>query len=373
MEYNNKLASSKNGNMLNTLTSFRFIAALLVYCFHAGLGYTYQTGFLGVSFFFILSGFILAYNYSTRLINKDFSQIKKFYIARIAKIFPIHVLTFLLAIPYYFFIPLNHEPILYVFQAITNLFLIHSFIPFGNVSFNSVSWSLSDELFFYLMFPFIITLISRKFLRLSVRLIIVIILWILLVYSFTIIPVDNNLSKWFVYFFPGTRIFEFLAGVNLGILFLRTRDLLNKLPFHLFSILECVSILLLIFIVFLSPNFNQNLRYGLIYVPFWGSIIFIFAFQKGLFSILMSKKLLVYLGEISFSFYMIHNLVLSYLIFLRNPLNVSLFELSFCFIISIILSCLLYHFYEEPMRKKLKRYLNSKKSIETVFAKNKAL
>ncbi|NWQ39152.1 hypothetical protein MLOOGBEN_00390 [Bacillus sp. EB106-08-02-XG196] len=49
---------------LNTLTSFRFIGALLVFIFHAGLLKDYKTGFLGVSFFFVLSGFILVYNYS---------------------------------------------------------------------------------------------------------------------------------------------------------------------------------------------------------------------------------------------------------------------------------------------------------------------
>ena len=141
--------------MLNSLTSFRFFAVLLVFIFHVGISSKYQTGYVGVSFFFILSGFILTYNYKLTFKQElDIYEIKKFYIARIVKVYPIHILTFFLVVPYYFLIPLKHEPILYIFQAMTNLTLIHSFIPFGNISFNGVSWNLSNELFFTCFFHF---------------------------------------------------------------------------------------------------------------------------------------------------------------------------------------------------------------------------
>ena len=53
--------------MLNSLTSFRFLAALMVFVFHLGLLQQYQLGAAGVSFFFVLSGFILAYNYHSKM------------------------------------------------------------------------------------------------------------------------------------------------------------------------------------------------------------------------------------------------------------------------------------------------------------------
>ncbi|MFJ8257599.1 acyltransferase family protein [Peribacillus asahii] len=141
------MTDTREVDLLNTLTSFRFIAALMVFLFHSGIWKTYQLGYTGVTFFFILSGFILAYNYSERFHVLDSSKLKKFYIARFAKIYPLHFLTFFLAIPYYFIVPLNHSPIMYVFQGITNITLIQSYLPVGNVSFNGVSWSLSNELF----------------------------------------------------------------------------------------------------------------------------------------------------------------------------------------------------------------------------------
>jgi peptidoglycan/LPS O-acetylase OafA/YrhL len=67
---------------LEALTSFRFIAAFMVFIYHAGFWSAYQTGYIGVSFFFILSGYILAYNYSERLKQLNAYEIKKFYIAR---------------------------------------------------------------------------------------------------------------------------------------------------------------------------------------------------------------------------------------------------------------------------------------------------
>jgi peptidoglycan/LPS O-acetylase OafA/YrhL len=348
--------------ILDTLTSFRFIAALMVYFYHVGIGADYKTGYLGVSFFFILSGFILMYNYKEKFDEFDLNQLKKFYIARIAKIYPIHLFTFLLAVPYYFFIPLKHESILYIFQAITNIALIHSFIPFGNVSFNGVSWSLSDEMFFYLLFPFIIYYGFKLSLVNLLKLIGA--TWIITLVLALYIPSDGSFSQWFFYFFPGTRIIEFLGGMILGAFFLKVSSNSNN-SFFLFSCLEIISLTIFISMVIISPQFTQNLRYGLIFIPSILLIIFVFAFQKGFLSKLLSNKIFVYLGNISFSFYMIHNLFLSYIMFLWQPNINQIIVICFCLFLSLISSSLLYHFLEEPMRKKIKSNLEERLVIRT--------
>lgn len=348
--------------MLNSLTSFRFFAVMLVFIFHAGILSKYQTGYVGVSFFFILSGFILTYNYKLKFEKElNIQDIKKFYIARFAKIYPTHVLTFFLAVPYYFFIPLKHESILYVFQALTNLMLIHSFIPFGNISFNGVSWSLSNELFFYALFPVLIFILLKYF---TIQRAIVVSsgLWLIVICTFFfLLPQNNSFSTWLSYYFPGMRVFEFIIGIIFGILFLKIKERELKLSKLVFSLLELFSILfLIIIIIVVSPSVIQNLRYSLIYIPFLSSIIFIYAFQQGVISNLLSRKFFIYLGEISFSFYMIHNLVLSYIYFLWRPNIPFILLISICLILSICLSSLLYHFFEEPIRIKVKHYLDSK-------------
>jgi peptidoglycan/LPS O-acetylase OafA/YrhL len=360
------MASSYTGKLtrLDSLTSFRFIAALMVYLFHVGIWSEFQTGYIGVSFFFILSGFILTYNYSNKLIHLDKKLVGKFYIARFSKIYPIHLLTFFLAVPYYFFIPLKHEPILYVFQAITNITLIHSWIPFGNISFNGVSWSLSNEMFFYMILPLVITC-GYKFRTKKLVLGVVIAGFsLLLLITLTLLPPTNNFSRWFAYYFPVTRSLEFIFGVFLGFVFLRTKNLKMNVPKGIFTTIEVITLSLLILIILLSPNILQNLRYGMVFIPFMGLLIITFAFQKGLLSRLLSNKVLIYLGEISFSFYMIHNLVLSYIFFLWKPqINQNLL-IVICLLVSIILSSIMYHFYEEPMRIKVKNRLGNKFSTD---------
>ena len=56
----------------------------------------FKEGFVGVSFFFILSGFIIAYNYEEKLLEKITTK-RTFWVARIARIYPLHLLTLLIA------------------------------------------------------------------------------------------------------------------------------------------------------------------------------------------------------------------------------------------------------------------------------------
>jgi peptidoglycan/LPS O-acetylase OafA/YrhL len=356
-----ELSLSKKKDMLDSLTAFRFIAALLVFIFHGGIWSKYQTGYLGVTFFFILSGFILAYNYRGKLDIQHSEGIKVFYAARIAKIFPVHLLTFFFAIPYYFFIPLEHETVLYVLQAITNISLIHGFIPFGNVSFNGVSWSLSAEMFFYSFFPFLLIFLTRYKIGIKSKLIIICLLWLASILMIMVFFQENNsLNTWFTYFFPVIRSVEFTVGVILGLIFIDIKSKFIKIPGFIFSIMEILSLFIILFVVINSLYFMQNIRFSLIFVPFLSLLIITFAFQKGVVSKLLSNRILVYLGEISFSFYMVHNLVLSYILFLWKPnINTSILLLV-CLIISLIMSSFLYHLYEEPVRKRVKVFLSAK-------------
>ncbi|GAF03935.1 acyltransferase family protein [Saccharicrinis fermentans] len=154
--------------MIKPLTSLRFIFAFMVFTSHLSffeesrsgiLTRIYNSvlheGYIGVSFFFILSGFILAYNYQDGIL-KNRESIKKFYLARFARIFPLHILTLIISIPLSYGIFMEDRSI-WLSQLVTNLPLMQSYIPVKSIyfSFNAPSWSISDEMFFYSCLSFL--------------------------------------------------------------------------------------------------------------------------------------------------------------------------------------------------------------------------
>ncbi|MEI8341699.1 MAG: acyltransferase, partial [Verrucomicrobiota bacterium] len=151
----------------SALTSLRFVAAAMVVVTHSsghfGIPQHFSYPFVlgqAVAFFFVLSGFILAYVYPS-LERKD---IGPFLRARVARIWPAHLFCFVLFCfiisPFSAFSNLNS--LLGVTGA--NLFLVHSWIPWPKVNgaFNAPTWSISAEWFFYLCFPFLIHRFERN-------------------------------------------------------------------------------------------------------------------------------------------------------------------------------------------------------------------
>lgn len=339
--------------MLLPLTSLRFFAAILVFLWHINILKNYQTGYIGVSFFFMLSGFILTYSYHTKFNSLNQRNLTNFYVARIAKIFPVHILTFILAIPFILHSGVNFK---YLIIGILNLLLLQSYIPIKEYyfSFNGVSWSISVELFFYMLFPVLILALLRnkitsKILNLSLLMIAI---WGTCIVFFG--SYQAKLDDWLTYVFPFVRIVDFLIGICLGLIFLNIQknpDKVNrKMRFATFTFLECLSIILLIGAIMYSPHINQSLRFSLYYQPFCLLLIYAFASQNGAISKLLSNKTLVYFGEISFSFYMIHGLVIRYLSALHVPYTHGIVG----FLISLISSSIIYKYYEEPLRKKMR-------------------
>lgn len=146
--------------MINPLTSLRFIFAMMVFGAHCYVidsffdAHIFKEGFVGVSFFFVLSGFIIAYNYQEKLQTGQTSK-RRFWVARIARVYPLHWLTlFGAAIAGGYVVTSGGMDYLKHFLA--SLTLTNAYIPRADYffSFNSPSWSLCCEQLFYFLFPF---------------------------------------------------------------------------------------------------------------------------------------------------------------------------------------------------------------------------
>ncbi len=348
--------------MIKPLTSLRFFFAWFVFTSHISFVSTdseiynwlqrnvFFEGYLGVSFFFILSGFVLAHSYKKKIETQTVSK-RKFWIARFARIYPLHFLTLIIITPY-ILVTSGFS----VIKFITNLFLIQSFIPIQDFfySFNSPSWSISDEMFFYLLFPFYIIIFNKY-------------TWIkylfpcIILFFFYIIPVSHH--KFFFYINPVLRSFDFILGILLCFSFhnQRFKKLFNT--YLLASIVE-FSCIILFLVFFIFHNFiHRSLRFSIYYWIPMCFIIYTFAYQKGIISKILSNKWLVLLGEISFAFYMFHYVVILYTVWIKEIYfkNISDFiVVIFIFTLTLIISYLSFMYYEKPLNKWIKNKLDKK-------------
>lgn len=344
--------------MIKPLTSLRFFFAFFVFLSHLTMDFgsirfdwirrnIFYEGFLGVSFFFILSGFVLTYSTSKYILpDKTYSlDIRKFYLARIFRIYPLHILTFLITVIVY--------PDFNFSSFIAGFFLVHSFIPDFNYYFayDSPSWSISNEMFFYFVFPFLIPLFIKKAKRVLIT------IGLLALFLIIINPYIPVIYHKFVYYInPLSRLLDFYLGIMLYFAYAKIK---NHINIKLGNILEFTSISL--FILFFLGHFwiDKSFRYSIFYWIPMCSIILAFSFQKGQLSKILKHKIFVYLGEISFAFYLVHLIVRS--LYLRFDLPINIFITPFLWLLlSLVLSAILYEFFEKPVNKFLKRkFLNT--------------
>lgn len=167
---------------LPALTTVRFFAALWVALFHmqsmkafyfgaTAVRQFAAIGYSGVSFFFVLSGFILVYTYAGRA-----TSLRAFWRARFARIYPALALCLLLTGPGFFFCCVMmraHDPRVIVSEwapwiaphmwlsAILCVTLTEAWLPQTALAWNMPNWSLSVEAFFYLLFPFMLPRMMR--------------------------------------------------------------------------------------------------------------------------------------------------------------------------------------------------------------------
>ncbi len=289
------------------LESIRGISAMIVLLFHLKdvsnspiiHNFLILNGEIFVDFFFVLSGFVIAYNYSTRI--NTVKDLLKFKLKRILRLYPLHILMLLifslLEVAKYFVnkkvgMSPSTEPFLInnINTFVHNLTLTNGFLPLN--SFNIPSWSISVEFFAYFLFSLIILLIKSRKIRFFIF---ASISFFSLCYIMngggTLKSMENEdgFVRCCFSFFLGTIIF-------------------NSLNFIKFNS-KYTNFLILIFLVFLVISLIiQNNFLGILLF----SIILLISVseQNNLFVKILSIKPLLYLGSISYGVYMIHFFVI---------------------------------------------------------------
>jgi peptidoglycan/LPS O-acetylase OafA/YrhL len=345
--------------MINSLTSLRFFAALMIYCSHlyvlsladnrfvvALYKEVFYEGYLAVTFFFMLSGFVLTYGYKERFLSGAVAK-KYFYISRLARIYPLHFLTLLLAFPLWYSFFAEHVQKALVFLG-CNLLLMQSFIPMQQCYYflNEPAWALSNEIFFYGCFPLLISTVTRMSLKCISGLV------LLLALCVGLLAVWLHNHTWLFYINPLFRIYDFFVGIVLANIFLNTKDLFAKIGNGWFTCIEVFAVGMFASFFAVHRYVPENLRSDLYYVLPIAFIIFVFAFERGFFSKAIASKGFVLLGRLSFAFYMLHLTVMHYVgRYIGGIYAVAIGS----FFITLMLSIPVYFFYEQPLNRILLR------------------
>ncbi|MCX4591820.1 acyltransferase [Streptomyces sp. NBC_01549] len=310
---------------LPSLTGLRFPAALLVFLFHTGqpspslrllqddkaaMDYfkvTASAGALGVTFFFVLSGFVLTWSAREKDLARDFWR------RRFVKIYPNYAITWALAMVLFASV---YTP---TRIALANLFMVHVWVPKAEFlsSVNTPSWSLACELVFYAAFP----LLHKLFLRIRPEHVKV---WItgaiaavmatpFLTYALmpdtptlpggAVLGAKGTVEQyWITYILPPSRMLDFALGMlvalavkngrwrNVGIIWSSVLlaggyVLCSYVPFLYAQ--RSVTIIPVIFLIAAAATADANERFTL-----------------------FRNRTMVFLGEISFAFYLLHYIVL---------------------------------------------------------------
>jgi peptidoglycan/LPS O-acetylase OafA/YrhL len=316
----------KEKQQLKALTSLRMFAAAMVVLQHSLGRFGIPNSAAGpfvmtqrVSFFIVLSGFILAHVYPTLPRGK----LKQFWLARVARIWPLHFVCFVIVALGLTTQANSPGPLV----ALSNVTLTHAWVPITSwfLSYNYVSWSVSTELFFYLSFPFLIRSFSQTWfykLVLAFALAAAMITFAR-VGGFATGPLENIGVSGLVYVHPLARVFEFVLGMCAALVFARL-SLRPRPSRGVGTALEVVVITALVVAMSQSANLANSLQQnpwvgaaGAQWVRSSGSCllfaatIVIVGLNSGMISSLLSARPLVHLGKISYATCLAHPLLLS--------------------------------------------------------------
>jgi len=294
---------SETKNKIDVLESLRGIAALSVALLHFNVGsilnmrFTYNAALM-VDFFFVLSGFVIALNYQTRI--RSFNTLVTFQLRRFFRLYPLHFVTLMVFVVielmklfamYQFGLDPHQEPFSKnnLNSFIANLFLAQNLVLTEH-TWNTPSWSISAEFFTYILFGLFMMLSKGRFIRtIFISLLLVILSYIYLINQFEILP-HYGIVSCFYSFFIGVITYNFSNFYNL------------KFPRIISYLLFFISVTL----VFYSDVLSLHL-YWLIPLAFATLIISLVKSETNNFLVyLLDRKFLIYLGTISYGIYMIH-------------------------------------------------------------------
>ena len=256
--------------------------------------------------------------------------------------------------------------------------MIHSWIPILDYFFslNPPSWCVSTEFFFYLIFPFAIFKWRKTWIIKITISLIILFLMIKLTETLNLPAAGKFNSKvcieGMVYINPLSRTFEFLVGMTIC-LFWKKNIVIRRLGFYAGTLIEVTILLLSVLSIYHTQSLIHQMStvigpvwitwlYHAFSVPAIALLIFFMALQKGLISKILNLRLFVILGEMSYSIFLIHHIIIYlYHIHIESKLPAQRMEdYVIYWILLLISSYLFWKCVEEPSGRLILRFFDSR-------------
>ena len=351
---------------LPALTGIRTLLAFNIVLFHFTPPYLgpirpfVEHGFVFVNVFFLISGFILSYNYFDRgaSLNK-----RDFWLARFSRLYPVYLLVLIISFKM-LEIEWHARSRTEFWQGfILSPLLLQGWSPSLATFWNTVAWTLSCEVAFYAAFPWLIRLPwPRKPSRL---ILLILVFWIINLGPSTIYlllnpdhlaePITRYTSTTLIRFLKYTPIpyaATFLAGVALS----RLQLLATVTERQRLAIAAIAVVLLGLFFYVVSPHIPYLVLHGGLLLPLFAMLVFGLSGPHIISSIFAWEPLLL-IGESSYCLYLLHFnvFILIHMYHIPERLHVATLDPWISYAALIALSIVVYRFVENPARRAILR------------------
>ncbi len=342
------------------LTGIRFFAAVYVFIYHYGAAVLqkagvptpirtfFQNGYFGVSAFFVLSGYILTHAHPGQLLQAR--TLLNYFISRLARIYPVYLLALLITLPL-----AAHEltlksstAVLLMIQAWGN-----SYSDYG-YGWLFQAWTLSVEMGFYLLFPFLVTAVRRLPTAALVALLAADIALLVITGSPKTHPdiaTDGNPGEfpaWVLQWpLPLARGIEFALGVLLCTTVQRAVDLEKKVH-ATWASAAIIGVLLSLAVLLSATSYSHIVASATVLI---GLLIALLHVSDTAIGRLMGSRWLYVLGSASYALYLLANPCHSYLTRWLPDTIGRLVALP----VTIVVSVLIWRFFEDPARRLITR------------------
>jgi peptidoglycan/LPS O-acetylase OafA/YrhL len=366
----NKFVEMRKPARLEALTGLRCFAAINIVLFHFSnpqwfgiFAPVVNAGFASVSFFILLSGYVLAYNYAAKARQGELDKVR-FWEARFTRLYPIYLLSLLLS---WQVAPIEysvHTHRMFWWGMVLSPLLLQGWVPELATFLNTPAWTMSAESFYYILFPWMARWKRPE--RITLHLAKMFGVWMLGLVPGTLYVIFNpdgiahpdrwSWGPWLqaLKYTPLPHLCSFIFGVLLASVdgFIergsRIRILLGG-----FGFLSTFSILTL------AGHIPYALLHDGFLMPFFGCMILGLAGNNWLASI-FGWRPLVFIGEASYCLYLLHfnlwNLIHNSHIL--NRLHLSRFDPWISYALLIGMALLALHFVEKPAQRQLRKWMS---------------